>query len=146
MIEVSEELVEAVVSGQKLVLITQVVLPKLSARVTERLEKFRNSRVFGAQADIRAGRTHLGESCADGLLPSDESGTASGAALLRIPAVKQRAFFGNAVDVRGLVPHHAAAVTTRVKPADIIAHDDKDVRLLGLLLLRINNIRYGGYE
>jgi hypothetical protein len=54
-IEVAEELVEAVVSGKKLVLITQVVLPELFARVTERLKKFRNGWVFGAQAYIRAG-------------------------------------------------------------------------------------------
>jgi hypothetical protein len=29
--------------------------------------------------------------------------------------------------VRRLVTHHTAVVTTRIKPADIIAHDDKDV-------------------
>jgi hypothetical protein len=41
--------------------------------------------------------------------------------------------------------HHTAIVTTWVKPADIIAYDDKDVRLLGLIwfLLQINNIRDG---
>ena len=78
----------------------------------------------------------------DGLLPGYESSAASGAALLRIPAVKQRALLSDAVDVRRLVTHHAAVVTTWVKPADIITHDHKDIGPLGLIwfLLRINNI------
>jgi hypothetical protein len=38
-VEVSEELVETMVSGKKLVLITQVVLPELPCRITEGLEK-----------------------------------------------------------------------------------------------------------
>jgi hypothetical protein len=110
-----------------------VVLAELPGRITQRFEKFRNGRVFRAQAYIRAGCTNFGESGADGLLPGDESCPAGSAALLRIPGVKKRAFLCDAVDVRRLVTHHAVVVTTRVKPADIIAHDDKDVRLLGLI-------------
>jgi hypothetical protein len=51
-VEVAEELIEAVVGGQKLVLITQMVLPKLPGCITERLEKFRDARVFPTQADV----------------------------------------------------------------------------------------------
>jgi hypothetical protein len=60
------------------------------------------------------------------LLPSHESRAACGAALLPIPAGKHCTLLGNPVDVRRLVTHHTAIVTTRIKPADIIAHDDKE--------------------
>jgi hypothetical protein len=65
-VEVSEELVETMVSGKKLVLITQVVLPELPCRITEGLEKFRDTWVFRTQTHICARDTHLGESRTDG--------------------------------------------------------------------------------
>src|SRR5947199_7170952 len=50
--------------------------------------------------------------------------------LLPIPAGKHRIFLGNAVYVWHPAPHVASVVDVWVIPADVIAHDDKDVRLL----------------
>ena len=53
-IEVPVELVEAVNGRQELVAIAQVVLPELSRRVAEGLEKFRDGRVLGLDALLGA--------------------------------------------------------------------------------------------
>ena len=52
-----------------------------------------------------------------------------------IPGGEQRAFRGDPVDVGSPESHHSAVVATRVEPADVVAHDDEDVRLLAFLLL-----------
>ena len=44
------------------------------------------------------------------MLPEDERGAARRAALLRVGVGEQRAFLGDAVDVRRLVAHDAQAV------------------------------------
>ena len=81
------------------------------------------------QAEFRTGQADLGQSGPDGRLASDERGTAGGTALLAIPVGEHRTFFGDAVDVRGAVPHDAVIVGADVEPADVIAPDDQDVRL-----------------
>jgi hypothetical protein len=45
MVEVAEELVKAVIGRKKFVAVAQVVLAKLSGRVTKRLDRLRNSDV-----------------------------------------------------------------------------------------------------
>src|SRR5262249_46727489 len=71
---------------------------------------------------------------ADWRLPGDERGAAGRAALLPIPISEPRPFPRDAVNVWRLVAHDAAVVTTRVEPADVIAHDHENVGLLGLRL------------
>ena len=71
----------------------------------------------------------LGQPGADGRLAGDERRPAGGAALLAVPTGEHRAFLGDAVDVRRLVAHVATVVAARVVPADVVAHDDEDVRL-----------------
>ena len=63
---------------------------------------------------------------------SREKGVApGGAALLTIPVREQRGFFSYTINVRRLVTHHTAIVTTWVKPADIIAYDGQPMVKLG---------------
>jgi hypothetical protein len=143
-VEVAEELVKAVIGGKELVLVAQVVLPELPGRIAEGLEKFRDTWILRSQTYVCAGDTDLGKSGPDRRLPGDKGCPTGGAALLPIPAGKQRAFIGYPVDIWSLVAHHAAIVTTWVKPPDVITHDDEDVRFLFRLLLRIENARYGG--
>lgn len=54
-VEISEELIEAVNGRQKLVFVAEVVLPKLAGGVTQRLEQFRHRRVFRTDAEVGAG-------------------------------------------------------------------------------------------
>jgi hypothetical protein len=54
-IEVPEELVEAMVRGDELVAIAEMVLPILPRRVTEGPEELRDGRIFFLQADRRTG-------------------------------------------------------------------------------------------
>ena len=60
-IEVAEELVEAVHGRQKLVAVAEVVLAELAGGVAERLEQLGNRRVLRLQADRRAGHADLGQ-------------------------------------------------------------------------------------
>ena len=84
MVEVAEELVEAVVGGQELVLVAQVVLAELAGDVAQRFEELGDGRVFGAQALVGAGHAHLGQPGADGILPGYEGRPSRGAALLPV--------------------------------------------------------------
>ena len=63
MVEVAEELVEAVHRRQEFVAVAEMVLAELAGGVAERLERFRDAHVFGVQADRRrpAGRPWSGQ-------------------------------------------------------------------------------------
>ena len=99
-IEVAEELVEAVRGRQELVAIAEVVLAELPADVAERLQDVGNRRVFGLQSEIGAGQADLGQAGADRRLAGDECGAARGTALLAVPVGEVAAFLGDAIDVR----------------------------------------------
>ncbi|MFT7288835.1 MAG: hypothetical protein ACI87W_002958 [Halieaceae bacterium] len=47
--------------------------------------------------------------------------------MLAIPVRKHDAFFGDAVDVGGLVTHHALVVRADIEPADVVTPDYEDV-------------------
>ena len=116
--------------GQELVEVAEVILAELTGRVAEVLHEVRDARIFGLQADVRARQADLGQPGADGRLAGDERRAPRRAALLAIPVGEPRTFSGDAVDVRRVVAHDPAVVTTRVKPPDVVAHDDEDVGLL----------------
>ena len=127
-IEVAEELVEAVGGGQVLVLVAEVVLAELAGGVAQRLEQFGNGGIFRLQPDVRAGHAHLGEAGAVGVLPGDEGGAAGGAALLAVRVGEAHPLVGDAVDVGGAIAHQPVAVAAQVGDADVVAPDDEDVR------------------
>ena len=110
-IEVAIELVEAVGGGQVLVLIAEVVLAKLAGGVAQRLEQLGDGGVLGLQANVRAGHAHLGQAGAVGVLPGEEGGAASGAALLTVGVGKAHPFVGDAVNVGRAIAHQAVTVT-----------------------------------
>ena len=120
-IEVAEELVEAVHRRQVLVAIAEVVLAELAGGVAEVLQDLRDRRVLGFEAQRRAGHADLGEAGADRLLAGDEGGTAGGAALLAVEVGEHRAFPGDAVDVGRPVAHDAVVVAADIEPADVVA-------------------------
>ena len=131
-VEVAEELVEAVVGRQHLVAVAEMVLAELAGDIAERLEQRGDRRVLDLHALRRARQADLGEAGADRRLAGDEGGAAGGAALLAVPVGEQRALLGDAVDVGRAVAHHAAVVGADIELADVIAPDDEDVRLVRL--------------
>ena len=98
-IQVAEELVEAVHRRQVLVAVTEVVLAELAGAIAERLERLGDSDVLGLEAQLRAGKTDLGEAGAQAALAGDERRAAGGAALLRVRVGEDHAFLGDAVDI-----------------------------------------------
>ena len=129
-VEVAEELVEAVVGRQELVLVAEVVLAELAGRVAERLQHLGDGGVFGLQADVRPRQPDLGQSGADRRLAGDEGGAPGGAALLAVPVGEERALLRDAVDVGRPVAHHPEVVGAHVQPADVVGHDHEDVGLV----------------
>ena len=129
-VEVAEELVEAVHGRQIFVAVAQVVLAELAGGVAQRLEQLGDGRIFLLQSDSGARHADLGQAGADRVLAADEARAARGAALLRIVVGKGDAFFGDAVDVRRPVAHHATAEVADVPDADVVTPEDQDVWLL----------------
>ncbi len=132
-VEIAEELVEAVGGRQHIVPVTQMVLAKLAGGIALRLEQLGYGRVFLLHTFRCAGQAHLGEAGAHGRLAGDKGRATGGAALLAVPVGEHGAFGGDAVDVRGLVTHHAHVVGADIELPDIVPPDDEDVRLVGRL-------------
>ena len=130
MVEVAEELVEAVHGRQELILVAQMVLAELAGGVAVRLEQFGDGRVFLLQADVGAGHADLGQAGADRVLAGDEGGAAGGAALLGVVVGEGDAFVADAVDVGRAIAHLAAAVVADVPPADVVAPENENVGFL----------------
>ena len=129
-VEVAEELVEAVDGRQVLVAVAEVVLAELAADVPVRLEQVGDRRVEVGEPLLRARQAHLGQARADGRLAGDEGGAAGGAGLLPVPVGEHRALTADPVDVRRAVAHRAVVVGADVPPPDVVAPDDEDVGLV----------------
>ena len=107
-----------------------MVLAELAGGVAHRLERGGDRHRLRRQADGRAGLADGGHPGADRQLAGDEVGAARRAARLGIVVGEQHAFGGDLVEVRRPARHHAAVVGADVPDADVVAHDDDDVRLL----------------
>ncbi len=129
-VEVAEELVEAVVGRQVLVAVAEVVLAELAGGVALVLEQHGNCRVLDPHAFLGARQADLGESGAEHALAHDERRAAGRAALLAVVVSEHHALAGDAVDARRLVPHQTAGVSADVRLADVVTPDHQDVRLL----------------
>jgi len=129
-IEVAEELVEAVIGRKVLVLIAEMVLAELARRVASGLQNIGDGRHPLGDA-VRIARHADGqEARAERLLSKDEGGAAGRAALLAIGIGEDRPLRGDAVDVGRAVTYHAHRVGADLRDADIVAEDDEDVRRL----------------
>ena len=89
--------------------------------------------MVGAWAGMPTVGTRLadgGQAGADRQLAGDEVGTAGRAARLGVVVGEEHALGGQPVEVRRPPGHDAAVVGADVEPADVVAHDEHDVRLL----------------
>ena len=130
-VQVTVELVEAVDGGKKLVEIAKVVLAELSRGVSHRLERGRDRRRGVRHPDGRAGLTDRRHSRADRKLAGDEVRATRRAACFGVVVGEPHAFGGQPVEVGRSAGHQALVVRANVEPADVVAHDEDDVRLLG---------------
>ncbi len=129
-VEVAEELVEAVDGRQELVEIAEVVLAELPGGVALALQDGGQRGRLGGHADVRARLADRGQAGADGELAGDEVGAAGGAAGLGVVGVEDRPLVGELLEVGVGLLHDAAVVGVDVHPADVVAHDEEDVRLV----------------
>ena len=83
-VEVAEELVEAVARRQVLVAIPEVILPELAGRVAERLQELRDRRVPGLEPGLGTRQPHLAQPRPVRALARDERRASRGAALLTV--------------------------------------------------------------
>ncbi len=129
-VEVAEELVEAVHGRQVLVQVAEVVLAELPRRVAERLQQLGDRHVLGLEADVHAGDADLAEAGAVDALAGDERRAAGGAALLAVGVGEAHPLVRDPVDVRRPVAHQPVAVAAEVRDPDVVAPDHEDVRLV----------------
>src|SRR5262249_1109020 len=129
-VEVAEELVEAVDGRQMFVAVAEVVLAELAAGVAQRLEQFGDGRGLVGDPLLGPRQADLEQAGAERALAGGASGPAGGAGLLGVAVGEERPLPGDAVDVRGAVAHRAAVVGADVPVADVVAPEDEDVRLL----------------
>ena len=129
-IEVTEEFVEAVQRRQIFVQVAEMVLAELAGGVTHRFEQQRRGHRLLRHADVGAGLADRGETGAQRNLPGDEVGAAGGAARFGVVVGEAHAVGGKLVEVRRLARHDALVIGADIEPADIVAHDDENVRLL----------------
>ena len=106
-VEVAEELVEAVIRRQVLVAVAEVVLAELPRRVAEGLEELRDGRILAGDPDRRVRHPDLAQPGAVDALTGDERGPTGGAALLTVRVGEAHALVGEPVDVRGAIPHRS---------------------------------------
>jgi hypothetical protein len=132
-VEVAEELVEAVDRGQTFVAIADVILAELTRRVTQILEQTADRRIKLAHAHRRAGKADFGHAAANAMLAREKGGPTGRAGLLCVILQKPQPLFGNAIDVGRFVAHQGVAVAADIGDPDIVAEDHQDVRL-GLAL------------
>ena len=128
-VQVAEELVEAVHRRQELVPVAEVVLAELARGVPLRLERRGDGGVLGAQADVGAGEADLGETGSIRVLSGDERRPAGRAALLAVVVGEADTFGCDAVDVGSPISHQPIAVATQIADPDVVTPDDQDVGL-----------------
>src|SRR5215472_1791523 len=129
-IEIAEELVEAVDRRQELVSVSKMVLAELPGCVPELFQKLRDGGIFRRKTLLRSGQAHFRQPCSDWALSRDERRTASSATLLPVEVCKYRSFLPDAVDVRSAVSHDTHVVRTDIEPADVVRHDEENIRFL----------------
>ena len=128
-VEVAEELVEAVVGRQHVVHVAQVVLAELAGGVALLLEERRDRHELVGHADRRGRDADLGQAGAVDALPGDERRPPGGAGLLAVRIGEHHAFPRDTIDVRRLVAHQPVGVAAQVRDADVVTPDHENVRL-----------------
>ena len=143
MIEIAEELVEAVLGRQMFVAIAEMVFAELSGGIALGLHHVGDGRHPVLDAVRIARHADREQPGPEWLLAENERCASGRAALLAVGIGEDRALVRDAIDVGRAVAHQAHGVGADLRYADVVAEDDEDVRrfparrsglLLGLCL------------
>ena len=128
-IQIAEKFIEPVIGRQHIVAVAKVVLAELAVHVPLGLENGGDGGILHTHAFRGTRQPDLGQAGAHGRLPGNEGRTTGSTGLLSIPVGEQGTLFCDAIDVGGLIPHHAQVIGADVELANIVAPDHQDVRL-----------------
>ena len=143
-IEVAPEFLEAVRGRQRIGVVAQMVLAELAGVVAEIEQELGKRRRAGPQIGWAAGKLRQDHAGAQRMHAGEEGVAPGRAALLGVVGHEDRAFVADAIDVGRLADHQAAVVDARLHPADVVAHDEEDVRFaLRLRGRRLRRTRRG---
>ena len=145
MVEVAPIFLEAVRRRQRRGVVAQMVLAELAGGVAEIEQELGERGSARPQVGRAAGQLRRDHAGAQRIHPGEEGIAPGGAALHGDIVHEDRALVADAVDIGRFPDHQAAVVDARLHPADVVAHDEKDVGLLWLLRgCRDARHRYGG--
>ena len=94
--------------------------------------------------DRGAGLADRRHACADRQLAGDEVRATRRATGLGVVVGEQHAFLGDRVEVRRPAGHQAPMIGADVPHADVVTHDDEDVRRLGGVLCTGRALEHAG--
>ena len=114
---------------QVFVFVAEVILAKLPGRIAERLERSGNCARLFRHSDVGAGLTDGCQPSSQRKFASDEIRAPCCATRFRIVVGKDHPFGRKLVEARRFAGHHAAMIGADIEPADVIAHDDENIRL-----------------
>ncbi|MNV50942.1 hypothetical protein D3C71_1429730 [compost metagenome] len=140
-IEVAEELVEAMIGRQVLVAVAQMALSEVPGTVPGVLQHFGQARRGRLQTQRIARLAHGDHARTDRILAGDESRASCGTGLLRVVVGEAYALVADGIDVGRGVAHRPHPVGTHILPPDVIAPDDEDIGTL-----RFFGRRHGGFS
>ena len=106
-----------------------MVLAELAGVVAEIEQELGERRRAGPQIGRAAGQLRRDHAGAQRIHAGEEGIAARRAALLGVIVHELRTFVADAIDVGRFPDHQAAMVDARLHPADVVAHDEEDVRL-----------------
>src|SRR6516165_2995872 len=132
-VQVAPEFLEAVRSRQGVRVVPKVVLAEFAGVVTQVAQEHRERRRAGQQVGRAAGQLGRDHAGTQRMHAGAEGSPPGGTTLFGVVVHEDRAFLPDAVDVGGFADHQAAVIDARLHPADVVAHDEKDVRFLLLL-------------
>ena len=131
-VEVAEELVEAVHGRQEPVQVAEMVLAELPGRIAHRLEHLRDGDRLVGNAERRPGLADRRQAGPDRQLAGDEVRAACRAARLGVIVGEAHALVGQPVEIGRPAGHDPLIVDADIGPADIVAHHDDYIGLRGL--------------
>ena len=129
-IKIAPIFLEPVRGRQGLGVISEMVLAELACGVAKIVQELGECRCTCPQVGRASGDFRQGHADAQRVHAGEEGSTPSRAALLGVISHEDRAFIADAIDVRRFADREAPVIDARLHPADVITHDEEDVRLL----------------